>query len=52
MSKQWRRYIKACQGKCPGKKASAVVAALSEICGHQFSRFRNNNLAKYINNQY
>jgi hypothetical protein len=49
---QWRRYTRACQGKCPGKKASALVAALPEICGHQFSSFRNNTLAKYINSQY
>jgi hypothetical protein len=51
-SNQWRRYTRACQGKCPGKKVSALVAALPEICGHQFSGFRNNTLAKYINSQY
>jgi hypothetical protein len=48
LPKQWRRYTRACQGKCPGKKASALVAALPEICGHQFSSFRNNTPAKYI----
>ena len=43
----------ACQGTCPdGKKASALVVALPEIWDHQFSSFRNNTLAKYINSQY
>jgi hypothetical protein len=29
---------RACHGKCPGEKASALVVALPEIWGHQFSR--------------
>jgi len=49
---QWRRYTRACQGKCPGKKTSALVVALPEIWDHQFSSFRSNTLAKYINSQY
>jgi hypothetical protein len=34
------------------KIASGLVAALPEICGHQFSSFTNNTPAKYINSQY
>ena len=40
------------QGTCPGKKVSALVVALPEIWDHQFSSFRNNTLAKYVNSQY
>jgi len=28
---QWRRYTRASQGKCPGKKAFALVVALPEF---------------------
>jgi hypothetical protein len=29
--KQWRRYTRASQGKCPGKKAFALVVAMPEF---------------------
>jgi len=32
--KQWRRHTMTCQGKCPGRNTSALVAALAVKSGN------------------
>ena len=36
-SNQWRHYTRACQGKCPGKKAFALVVALPNFWLQNFA---------------
>src|SRR6218665_1403414 len=38
--KQWRRHTMTCQGKCPGRNTSALVAALAVKSGNNKIKYQ------------